>query len=119
MHEGLCSTPALHCWPGIAVFLLERSCTRRVCCHAGLGDLAALSDELLLAVLGQLPAQALLRCAAASRPLYCFCYHEELWRALTLDVGSASPASCTSFSVPCASVCMLRRKSPVLEASAS
>ena len=56
--------------------------------RAGLGGLASLSDDLLLGVLGQLQPQSLLQCAAASKALYCFCYHEEIWRALTLQVLS-------------------------------
>ncbi|BDA49233.1 Bifunctional arginine demethylase and lysyl-hydroxylase JM [Coccomyxa sp. Obi] len=52
---------------------------------AGLGRLRILSDELILAVLAQLPANSLVSCSATSKALYCFCNHEELWRALTLQ----------------------------------
>jgi len=52
---------------------------------AGLGDLAVLSDELLLGVLACVDARGLVLCGRASRALYCFCSHEELWRALTLQ----------------------------------
>lgn len=45
-----------------------------------------LSDDLLLTVLSLLPAKVLLSCSATSKALYCFCNHEELWRALTLQV---------------------------------
>ena len=59
---------------------------------AGLGALRDLDDALLLQILSLLDAQALTLCSAASRALYCFCMHDELWRALTLQV---------SFSVAC------------------
>jgi hypothetical protein len=53
---------------------------------AGLGTLACLDDALLLGVLGLLRAPDLARLAATSRALYCFAYHEPLWKALALQV---------------------------------
>ncbi len=60
---------------------------------AGLGDLAALSDELLLGVLACVDARGLVLCGRASRALYCFCSHEELWRALTLQACALPSAA--------------------------
>jgi len=54
----------------------------------GLGALAALDDELLLAVLEFLPARALARAGGASRALYAFAAHEDTWRALVLRDGA-------------------------------
>jgi hypothetical protein len=65
------------------------ACYAAGCANArdrGLGDLRALSDEHLLEVLGHLPAEGLVRLSAASRALYCFCNHEDLWKAMTLEV---------------------------------
>lgn len=50
----------------------------------GLGRLACLGDELILEILGSLPPSDLSRSAAVSKALYCFCYHEDLWRGKTL-----------------------------------
>lgn len=57
---------------------------------AGLGGLAVLSDELLLGVLGLLPAQSLVMASLASKSLYCFCNYEDLWRVLVLEVSTAA-----------------------------
>jgi hypothetical protein len=54
---------------------------------AGLGRLAALPDEALLNVLENLSAADLARLATASKVLWVFCQHEELWKALSLEVG--------------------------------
>ena len=54
---------------------------------AGLGRLAALPDEALLNVLENLPAADLARLATSSKVLWVFCQHEELWKALCLEVG--------------------------------
>ena len=56
---------------------------------AGLGDLASLSDELLLHLLGQVEAAQLACLSCVSKALYCFAQHEELWRMLVLEVGRA------------------------------
>lgn len=72
--------------PGLPTHVVRWLLYRKHGRLAGLGMLSKLSDELLLCVLGHLPAQSLLRAAGASRALYCFCSHEELWRALTLQV---------------------------------
>ena len=53
----------------------------------GLGAMQVLSDELLLGILAHVDAQALARLALASRSLYCFCNHEDVWRALVLQVS--------------------------------
>ena len=49
-----------------------------------------LSDDLLLGVLGLLPAQSLALAGLASKSLYCFCNYEELWRVLLLEVTTAA-----------------------------
>jgi hypothetical protein len=51
----------------------------------GLGALAALSDELLLALLAALPPAALAALATASRACWAFAADESLWRAATLS----------------------------------
>lgn len=53
---------------------------------AGLGKLKVLSDELMLQVLGLLSADSLARLACVNRAFYCFTSHEDLWRALALEV---------------------------------
>ncbi|KAL3149040.1 hypothetical protein ABBQ32_001885 [Trebouxia sp. C0010 RCD-2024] len=53
--------------------------------NEGLGRLRVLDDELLVQVLGLLPAEALARLACVTRALYCFANHEDLWRGLTLE----------------------------------
>ena len=60
----------------------------------GLGALSALSDELLLAVLYQLPARSLTRLALASRAAYAYGHHAELWKALLLEVCFAGCVVC-------------------------
>jgi hypothetical protein len=52
---------------------------------AGLGAFGRLPDELLLALLGALPAAALGALCCASRACRAFAAAEELWRAATLD----------------------------------
>ncbi|KAG2562736.1 F-box protein At5g06550-like [Panicum virgatum] len=52
---------------------------------AGLGALRPLPDDLLLDVLGLLPARALAALSAASKALYVVAAHDPLWRALVLD----------------------------------
>jgi hypothetical protein len=52
---------------------------------SGLGRLAQLSDEAVLCILNHLAARDLAALAAASRALYCFANHEELWKALALE----------------------------------
>ena len=54
-----------------------------------------LSDELLLGVLGLLPAQSLAMASIASKSLYCFCNYEDLWRVLVLEVTIAACHPCT------------------------
>ena len=53
---------------------------------SSLGSLRRLDDAGVLAVLAQLPATALCCLSAASRGLYVFCHHANLWRDLTLNV---------------------------------
>ncbi len=67
------------------VFMLGGVDTRSV----GLGDLAVLSDELLLDILAALPARALAAAGTTSRALYCFSAHDDLWRTLALEVRAA------------------------------
>ncbi|GJN04579.1 hypothetical protein PR202_ga22141 [Eleusine coracana subsp. coracana] len=52
---------------------------------AGLGSLRAIPDDLLLDVLGLLPARDLTALSAASKALYVVASHDPLWRALVLD----------------------------------
>ena len=59
----------------------------------GLGDLAVLSDELLLGILAELPARTLATAGLASRALYCFCSHDDLWRTLALEVSMCATAT--------------------------
>jgi len=51
----------------------------------GLGRLAVLDDGLLLQVLELLPHGTLGCLAVASRALYCFANHEDLWKALVIE----------------------------------
>lgn len=53
---------------------------------AGLGSLNVLSDELLLELLSHLGPTDLTRASTASKALYCFCRHDEIWKALLLQV---------------------------------
>ena len=52
---------------------------------AGLGDLAALPDELLLALLGALEPRDLAALCCVSRAARAFAAHDELWRFATLE----------------------------------
>lgn len=52
----------------------------------GLGRLSVLDDDILLSILGALPADALAALSLSSKALYCFSNHEELWKALVLQV---------------------------------
>ncbi|CAD6256660.1 unnamed protein product [Miscanthus lutarioriparius] len=52
---------------------------------AGLGALRPLPDDLLLDVLGLLPARDLAALSVASKALYVVASHDPLWRALVLD----------------------------------
>lgn len=61
---------------------------------AGLGKLKALPDELLIQVLSLLSAESLGRLTCVNRALYCFSSHEELWRALTLEVSQSLLSFC-------------------------
>lgn len=51
-----------------------------------------LDDGLLLQVLELLPPDALGRLAVASRVLYCFANHEDLWKALVIEVRAPGQA---------------------------
>ena len=62
--------------------------------------MACLDDALLLGVLGLLRAPDLARLAATSRALYCFAYHEPLWKALALQVLAWSMRSHSIVDVP-------------------
>jgi hypothetical protein len=57
--------------------------------HAGLGLLHLLSDELLIEILHQLNARDLAKLAVCSRACYAYCQHEDLWKALLLQVSSS------------------------------
>ena len=48
--------------------------------------MCVLSDELVLEVLGLLPAQALANLSMVSKSFYCFSAYEDLWKALVLQV---------------------------------
>eukprot|EP00884_Botryococcus_braunii_P021807 jgi/Botrbrau1/830/Bobra.0352s0027.1 len=52
---------------------------------AGLGLLSKLTDELLLQVFGNLRAIDLSALSQASKSLYCYANHEELWRTLVFE----------------------------------
>ena len=51
-----------------------------------MGMLQALEDSSMLEVLGQLDARSLGNLASTCRAMYCFANHEEVWKALTLEV---------------------------------
>lgn len=53
---------------------------------AGLGELAVLSDECIMEVLQLLPGDCLARVSTVSRALYFLAAHNELWKALVLEV---------------------------------
>ncbi|KAG0267535.1 hypothetical protein DFQ27_008676 [Actinomortierella ambigua] len=55
------------------------------CRGPSLGNLARLTDEVLLELLGHLTPQELLTLGECSRVLYAFTHLEELWRPLTLE----------------------------------
>lgn len=52
---------------------------------AGLGYLAALDDESLLQILGNLDAKQLSILMTVSKAMMCFASHEPLWKALTIE----------------------------------
>ena len=58
----------------------------------GLGALRSLPDEALMRCLELLPAADLARLSAASRFLWVFCNHDELWKGLCLQVSAACRA---------------------------
>ncbi|KAI8818137.1 uncharacterized protein EV422DRAFT_190700 [Fimicolochytrium jonesii] len=66
-------------------YLFDSARGVRDCRKGGLGYLAYLPDELLLDLLGQLEAADLSRLARCSQALYVFTYHDDLWRALTIN----------------------------------
>lgn len=49
--------------------------------------MSILSDELLLELLSHLGPADLTRAGSASKALYCYCRHDEVWKALVLQVG--------------------------------
>ena len=51
-----------------------------------LGRFAVLTDELVLQVLDKLSAIELAQLNAVSKALYCFSNHEDLWKALVIEV---------------------------------
>jgi len=56
----------------------------------GLGDLSVFRDEIILNILGCLPAISLKQASFASKAIYCFANHDELWKALVLKELSES-----------------------------
>eukprot|EP00050_Salpingoeca_kvevrii_P013581 m.29581 g.29581 ORF g.29581 m.29581 type:complete len:509 (-) comp5111_c0_seq2:77-1603(-) len=58
--------------------------------HRGLGQLAALSDELLLEILGRLEPVDLAQCAGASRALYVFANADDVWKTHVVARFAAS-----------------------------
>ena len=54
--------------------------------NAGLGKLACFLDEQVLSVLSCLGAKDLISLSSVSKALYCFANHEELWKALVIEV---------------------------------
>ena len=48
--------------------------------------MASLDDQLVLSILGLLPARDLACAGTASKSLHCFAHHEPLWKALCLQV---------------------------------
>jgi len=62
--------------------------------HAGMGALHVLSDEIMLELLGLLPASALVTLSRSSKSLYAFATHEEIWKALVLEAGEGGEGGC-------------------------
>lgn len=62
--------------------------------NAGLGRLACFSDEQVLAVLSCLGAKDLISLSSVSKALYCFTNHEDLWKALVIEVWMTSLCQC-------------------------
>lgn len=58
--------------------------------NAGLGKLASFSDEHVLSVLACLGAKDLIRLSSVSKALYCFANHEELWKAVIIQVRTGA-----------------------------
>ena len=73
-----------HCLP--KKLFITAACLPWYAFVAGLGTLRLLPDELVMGILSHLAAGDLCRASASSHFLYCFCSHDELWRALTLQV---------------------------------
>lgn len=48
--------------------------------------MACLDDTVVLSILGLLRGRDLAHAALASRAMYCFAYHEPLWKALAVQV---------------------------------
>jgi len=80
--SGMCSLPPhpLGVQPLGNRYLSAVPCAR----EDGLGHLALLPDEQLLALLERLSGRELAALSAASRTLYAWCTQEELWRAACL-----------------------------------
>ena len=77
------STPCSGCIELCYFFCCLTVCTP----FPGLGILKDLDDQLVLHILQLLNARTLAICSAASKALYCFSMHDELWRALTLQAS--------------------------------
>lgn len=67
----------------------------------GLGAFKDLEDDLILQIMHLVDARTLTQCSAVSKAFYCFCTHEEVWRALTLQASTAVLASCESLMLAC------------------
>lgn len=69
-------------------------CTMKLCAlmETGLGNLAELSDALILDILSLLGAKTLGILAAVSKSFYVFSYHEENWRSRVLEVSASKYA---------------------------
>ena len=74
----------------------KHGAARKNLLDASLGDLRRLDDAGMLAVLSRLPAKLLCITSAASRGLYVFSHHSNLWRDLTLRThgGNFQYADC-------------------------
>jgi hypothetical protein len=53
---------------------------------SSLGKLSILEDSLVLEVISYLGARDLINLSACSRGCYCFSNHEDIWKALTIEV---------------------------------
>jgi hypothetical protein len=62
----------------------------------GLGNLEKLPDDIILGILGLLDPEQLAKLTTVSKAFYCFASHEDLWKAIVLQVCVNLIAWCIS-----------------------